>query len=275
MKESEKIVSSVQIEEKKRAKEKIQLFLISAASVIVFLGIWEAAVRLSWVNSQFVCSPSEAFMAFVDKLTQPNPDGAVLGVHIWESLKLALIGYVAAAVIGVPLGLLLGYYHTFDKLVNPIFEIIRPILPIAWIPLSVIWLGIGTTAKCFIIFLAAFVPCVINSYTGVKLTNSVLIDVAKTCGASRWKIFITVCTPSAMPLAFTGIRVALGNAWSTLVAAEMLSATACLGYMIQQGRALGRSDIIIVGMLTIGVIGAVLTAVLNKLENRVIRWRAK
>ena len=140
MKESEKIVSSVQIEEKKRAKEKIQLFLISAASVIVFLGIWEAAVRLSWVNSQFVCSPSEAFMAFVDKLTQPNPDGAVLGVHIWESLKLALIGYVAAAVIGVPLGLLLGYYHTFDKLVNPIFEIIRPIPPIAWIPLSVIWL---------------------------------------------------------------------------------------------------------------------------------------
>ena len=131
MKESEKIVSSVQIEEKKRAKEKIQLFLISAASVIVFLGIWEAAVRLSWVNSQFVCSPSEAFMAFVDKLTQPNPDGAVLGVHIWESLKLALIGYVAAAVIGVPLGLLLGYYHTFDKLVNPIFEIIRPIPPVA------------------------------------------------------------------------------------------------------------------------------------------------
>ena len=115
MKETEKIVSSVQIEEKKRAKEKIHLFLISAASVIIFLGIWETAVRLAWVNPQFVCSPSEAFLAFVDKLTQPNPDGAVLGVHIWESLKLALIGYVAAAVIGVPLGLLLGYYHTFDR----------------------------------------------------------------------------------------------------------------------------------------------------------------
>ena len=183
MKETEKIVSSVQIEEKKRAKEKIHLFLISTVSVIIFLGIWEMPVRLAWVNPQFVCSPSEAFLAFVDKLTQPNPDGAVQGVHIWESLKLALIGYVAAAVIGVPLGLLLGYYHTFDRLVNPIFEIIRPIPPIAWIPLSVIWLGIGTTAKCFIIFLAAFVPCVINSYTGVKLTNSVLIDVAKTCGA--------------------------------------------------------------------------------------------
>lgn len=275
MNESEKLTSSIQIEEKKRAKEKRQLFLISSVSVIVFLGIWEIAVRLAWVDPQFVCSPSEAFMEFINKLTEPNPDGAVLGVHILESLKLALIGYITAAIIGVPLGLLLGYYHTFDKLVNPIFEIIRPIPPIAWIPLSVIWLGIGTTAKGFIIFLAAFVPCVINSYTGVKLTNPVLIDVAKTCGASRWKIFITVCTPSAMPLAFTGIRVALGNAWSTLVAAEMLSATAGLGYMIQQGRALGRSDIIIVGMLTIGVIGAILTAILNSMEDKVIRWRAK
>ena len=85
MKETEKIVSSVQIEEKKRAKEKIHLFLISAASVIIFLGIWETAVRLAWVNPQFVCSPSEAFLAFVDKLTQPNPDGAVLGVHIFKA----------------------------------------------------------------------------------------------------------------------------------------------------------------------------------------------
>lgn len=275
MEEKEKTTSSIQIEERKRKKEKRELFLISAVSVAVFLGIWELAVRMEWLDPQFVCSPSEAFLAFIDKLTNADPDGAVLGVHILESLKLALIGYVAAVIVGVPLGLLLGYYRTFDRLVTPIFEIIRPIPPIAWIPLSVIWLGIGTTAKCFIIFLAAFVPCVINSYTGVKLTNPVLIDVAKTCGASRWTIFRTVCTPSAMPLAFTGVRVALGNAWSTLVAAEMLSATAGLGYMIQQGRALGRSDIIIVGMLTIGVIGAVLTGILNRMENKVIRWRAR
>ena len=169
----------------------------------------------------------------------------------------------------------MGYYHTFDKLVSPIFEIIRPIPPIAWIPLSVIWLGIGTTAKGFIIFLAAFVPCVINSYTGIKLTNPVLINVAKTCGASRWEIFKTVCVPSALPLAFTGVRVALGNAWTTLVAAELLSATAGLGYMIQQGRSLARSDIIIVGMLTIGIIGAILSWLLSKLEDKAIRWRAQ
>ena len=167
------------------------------------------------------------------------------------------------------------YYHTFDKLVSPIFEIVRPIPPIAWIPLSIIWLGVGTTAKAFIIFLAAFVPCVINSHTGIKLTPAVYLNVAKTSGASRWEIFWTVSKNYAMPLAFTGVQVALGNAWSTLVASELLAATAGLGYMIQQGRSLVRPDIIIVGMLTIGVIGAILTTLLSKLENHVVKWRSR
>lgn len=266
--------SSMQIEIEKRAKEKRILFLLSVMSVVVSLTIWELAVGLGWFDSRYICGPIEVIRAFFIKLTDPKPDGAVLGIHIVTSLKLVLVGYVAAAIIGVPLGMLLGYYRTFDKLVSPIFEIIRPIPPIAWIPLSVIWIGIGTTAKGFIIFLAAFVPCVINSYIGIKLTNPVLINVAKTCGANRWKIFKTVCVPSAMPLALTGIRIALGNAWTTLVAAELLSATAGLGYMIQQGRALARPDIIIVGMFTIGVIGAILSWLLTKLENRAIRWRA-
>lgn len=270
-----KNISSIEIETKKRAKEKKELFMISVLSVLVVLAFWELAVRMSWLNPRFVCAPTEVIKEFFVKLSDPKPDGAVLGVHIVTSLKLVLFGYILAAVIGVPLGLLMGYYHTFNKLISPIFEIIRPIPPIAWIPLSMVWLGIGTTAKSFIIFLAAFVPCVINSCTGVRLTNPVLINVAKTCGASRWEIFRTVCVPNAMPLAFTGIRVALGNAWSTLVAAELLSATAGLGYMIQQGRSLGRSDVIIVGMLTIGIIGAILTWILGTLEDKVIRWRAR
>lgn len=273
--ESATHAGSIEIEAKKRAKEKNQLLAISTVTVMVLLVMWEMSVRCGLVNARYVCAPTTVFGEFLNKFTEPNPDGAVLGVHIMTSLKLVLTGYIMAAAVGVPVGLLMGYYRTLDRLAAPIFEIIRPIPPIAWIPLSVIWLGIGTTAKSFIIFLAAFVPCVINSYTGVKLTSPVLINVAKTCGAKRWTIFRTVCVPSAMPLAFTGIKVALGNAWSTLVAAELLSATAGLGYMIQQGRSLARSDVIIVGMLTIGIIGAVLTWLLNQLESRVIGWRAK
>ena len=269
------VANSILIEARAKRKESRQLILISVISVFVFLSIWEMAAQFGWVDSKYLCAPTTVIKTFIQKFSDPKPDGAVLGVHIITSLQLVLVGYCSAILIGVPLGLLMGYYHTFDRLVSPIFEIVRPIPPIAWIPLSIIWLGVGTAAKAFIIFLAAFVPCVINSYTGVKLTPTVLLNVAKTCGASRWEIFRTVCVPAAMPLTFTGIQVSLGNAWSTLVASELVSATAGLGYMIQQGRFLVRPDIILVGMATIGVIGAILTTLLSKLENKVVKWRAK
>ena len=169
----------------------------------------------------------------------------------------------------------MGYFKIADWLIRPIFEVMRPIPPIAWIPISILWLGIGYPAKIFIIFMSAFVPCVINAHVGVTLTNATLINVAKTCGASRWQIFTTVCIPSALPLVFTSLRLALGNAWSALVAAEMLAATAGLGYMIQQGRNFIRSDIIIVGMLTIGLTGALMSFGLSRLEGKLTPWRTE
>lgn len=275
MENNKQTLDSISLERRERRAERTRLLLLSVASVLVFLLIWQLAVTFEVVNPKYFCSPITVVKTFIVKLTDPRPDGSVIGVHIATSLGLVLRGYLLAVVIGVPLGLLLAYYHTLDKLVSPIFEIVRPIPPIAWIPMSVIWLGIGVKAKSFIIFLAAFIPCVINSFTGVKLTNQTLISVAKTCGASRWKIFTTVCIPSALPLAFTGIRVALGNAWSTLVAAELVAATSGLGYMIQQGRSFVRPDIIIAGMFTIGVIGAVLFWLLGIAENHIMKWRAK
>ncbi len=267
--------NSILLEEKNRAKEQRHLLLLSCLSVAVFLLLWQMAVSFAWVNPKYVAGPIDVVKLFFQKFTDPKPDGALIQTHIWTSLLLVFRGYLTAVVIGVPLGLLLGYYHTLDKLLTPIFEILRPIPPIAWIPLSVVWMGIGSTAKSFIIFVASFVPCVINSYTGIKLTAPVMINVAKTCGASRWRVFTTVCIPAAMPMTFTGIRVAIGNAWSTLVAAEMLASSSGLGYMIQQGRTLGRSDVIIVAMVTIGVIGALLLWVLDRVEAVVLKWRPK
>ena len=121
--------------------------LLSVISVLAFLGIWELAVRVGWVDGRYLCAPSTVVKTFITKTSDPTPDGAVLGVHILTSLKLVLVGYCTAILIGVPLGLLMGYYRVFDRLVSPIFEIMRPIPPIAWIPLSIIWLGIGTAAK--------------------------------------------------------------------------------------------------------------------------------
>ena len=159
-----------------------------------------------------------------------------------------------------------------DRFVTPLFEIIRPIPPISWIPLTILWLGIGLKAQAFIIFFSAFIPCVINSYTGIKQTSPVLINVAKTFGASNFTIFIKVGIPSSLPITFAGIRVALGNSWSTLVAAEMLASSAGLGYMILMGRAFARPDIIVLGMLVIGIIGAIMTALLELAEKKIVKW---
>jgi NitT/TauT family transport system permease protein len=136
-----------------------------------------------------------------------------------------------------------------------------------------VWLGIGLQAKAFIIFFATFVPCLINSYTGIKQTSQVLINVAKTCGASNFTIFRRIGIPSAMTMTFAGVRVALGNAWATLVAAEMLASASGLGYMILMGRQFARPDIIILGIVVIGAIGTILTSLLKLVEQRILGWK--
>lgn len=271
----ENLPESVVIETKARAREKKIQLCISVVAVAVFLLIWDLAVRFQWVDPKYLAAPWDVLMTFFKKFYDVTPDGGTLPLHFWSSLKVVLIGFCLAVVIGVPLGLLSGYYRIADDLITPIFEIIRPIPPLAWTPLAIIWLGLGSTAKSFLIFLASFVPCVINSYTGVRLTNAVQINVAKTFGASQWKIFTTVCVPSALPMVFAGIKIAIGNAWTTVVAAELLASASGLGYMIQQGRTYSRSDVIIVGMFAIGITGSIFTWAVGKLEGKFVPWRKK
>lgn len=247
--------------------------MLAVAGILSFLLVWQIVLELGIISDRYVSKPTELVTLFFQKMTDSTPDGATLPEATLASLQVAVTGLTLAIVTGIPLGLLMGWYKGIDKFFRPIFEIIRPIPPISWIPLTIVWLGIGLRAKAFIIFFAAFIPCVINSYTGIKLTKEVLINVAKTCGASNFTIFWKVGIPSAMPMTFAGVRVALGNAWSTLVAAEMLAANAGLGYMILMGRSFARPDIIMLGMVCIGAIGAVFTGVLGFLEKRIIGWR--
>lgn len=243
-------------------------YWISIVSLILFLATWELICRLELVGMYQLVPPSQIIDVFFTKITDVNPDGALLHQHAWASLSLALVGFMVAIVIGVPLGLFMGWYPGVNLLVRPLFDAIRPIPPIAWIPIAILWLGIGIYAKSFIIFLAAFVPCVINSYTGIRLANPVLIRVARIYGASNWETFLKIGVPSAIPMIFTGMKLSLNAAWTTLVAAELLAASQGLGYMIQLGRRLARPDIIIVGMLTIGLLGALLSWLLSRIESR-------
>lgn len=249
--------------------------LLNIAGVLGFFLLWHMAVTQGWVQEKYLPTPSHVFITLFDKFSNPDPDGAILQVHVAVSLLEALTGFVVAVVVGIPLGLFMGWYEGVERFVKPVFELVRPISPIAWIPVTILLLGVDLKAKVFIIFLSAFVPCVINSYTGIKLTNPVFINVAKTFGASYLQAFWKVGIPSALPLVFAGIRISLGNAWATLVAAELLSGNAGLGYMIMQGRQFARPDVIVVGMLTIGLTGAIMAWVISKIEGALLKWRVQ
>ena len=202
-------------------------------------------------------------------------DGGLLFQHILESAKTVWLGFIAGAVIGVPLGLFMGWYKLCNRLIRPLFEVVRPIPALAWIPIVLLFLGIGTEARAAIIFFGSFVAIVINTYTGIRLTNTVLINVAKTCGASNFMIFWKVGIPSAMPLIFAGFKIAMGAAWATVVAAEMLAASRGLGYLIQIGRMFGEVGIIIAGILVIGVMGLISSWLISLVESVVLKWRPK
>jgi len=260
--------SEVEAERESYARRALRENWISVVSFVLFLVSWELVCRLGIIGPYQLVPPSDVILVFFDKLVNANPDGALLYEHAMTSLVVALSGFVAAAVIGVPLGLLMGWYQPLNLLIRPMFDAVRPIPPIAWIPIAILWLGIGLQAKAFIIFLAAFVPCVINSFTGIRLTNPVLIRVARIYGASNWETFLKIGAPSAVPMVFTGLKLSLNAAWTTLVAAELLAASQGLGYMIQIGRRLARPDIIIVGMLTIGLLGALMSWGLTRFEAR-------
>lgn len=258
--------------EKKQRHDKRKFACISLLSLVVFFGVWYAATAVLHLMPDYsLPSPVQVLEAFIYKLGNKAPDGGTLFQHIAASLKVALTGYLLGAVIGIPLGICMAWYKRIDLFVTPLFDLVRPVPTIAWIPLMILWFGIGLGAKAAIIFVSAFIPCVINSYAGIKQTKPVHLWVAQTFGGSRTKMLFTVAIPTALPLIFTGLRISLQAAWTTLCAAEMLAANRGLGYMIQLNRTLARADLIIVGMLTIGFIGTLFAVVLTKLEKKVVK----
>ena len=256
----------------KAGRQKVYEFLAGVCSIGCFVIIWFVATNGTLLG-EMIPRPDVVCVAFFQAIAGKIGRYNLL-VHIGWSLSRVLIAYCAASAAGIVLGLAMGWSKSVEAVFQPLFGIIRPIPPIAWIPLTILFLGIGLRAKVFIIFFSAFVPCVINAYTGIQLTNRTLINVAKTYGAGSFEIFWRVGIPSSVQMIFAGIRIALGLSWTTLVAAEMLAADAGLGYMILMGRQFARPDIIVLGMVVIGTIGAVFSAVLSALEKRLEHWRA-
>ena len=246
---------------------------IGLASIAAFLLLWEG-VTLA-VNSPFLPGPSSVFLAFIQISTVGDIDGYSLGWHSAVSLYRVLMGFVAGAVTGIPLGLFMGIRPTVKDVATPIIEPIRFIPPMAWIPLSIVLLS-GLTRFTFLIWVGVFFPVLLNTIAGVRRASITLVNVAKTFGADNNAILRHIIFPSALPEIMTGLRVGLGIGWMCIVAAEMIGGDPVgLGRLILKYANLLQIDVVIVGMVSIGLIGLVMNYLIVLLERRMFRWRVE
>ena len=194
--------------------------------------------------------------------------------HVLRSVLLVSMGFVVASSIGVALGLAMGASRAVEAFVNPIFLVLRPIPPLAWIPLAIVWLGLGDAAKMMVIFVAAFVPSVINSYTGVRQIDRPIFEAAAMLDIRGIRYWREVLIPGALPSIFTGLRLSLQASWTTLVAAELVGAVAGLGTILNQAAQDIFPAMILVGMLSVALCGWLMTLGLGWIERRVMPWKA-
>ena len=247
---------------------------VGVVTFAVVLALWYALTTLTQtIGPGRFPSPSETWDA-LRQITVTGYADARLLEHVLHSVKLVLLGFAAATIVGVPLGLAMGASRSFETFVNPTFLLIRPIPPLAWIPLAIVWLGLGDAAKVLIIWFAAFVPAVINSYAGVRAIEPHLIEAAQMLGVSRAMLIREVMIPAALPMIFTGLRLSLQACWTTLVAGELIGAIAGLGHVLSQASLDIFPAMIVVGMAAVAVTGAAMTIALGYVERRTMPWRS-
>ena len=218
-------------------------------------------------------SPTETWNSFKIIAVQGYGNGK-LYQHILQIMVLVTSGFLVSSSLGILLGILMGANKKIEAFVNPIFLTLRPIPPLAWIPLAIVWLGLGNSAKIMVIYVAAFVPAVINTFTGVRSIEIPQKEAAAMLGISRFAYYREVLIPGALPLIFTGLRLSLQASWTTLVAAELVGATLGLGSILNQAAQDINPAMILVGMMSVAISGWLMTQLLAKAERYAIPWRA-
>ncbi|OGR47762.1 MAG: hypothetical protein A2021_09755 [Elusimicrobia bacterium GWF2_52_66] len=237
-------------------------------SVILIIVSWQAASMLGWLNPYLLPPPSKVLYAFSDEAA-----GGMLFVHLAASLKRVLSGLSLAFIAAVPLGVLAASSAAIRAYLLPVLEMLRPIPPIAWIPLAILWFGIkGSGASAFITFIAAFFPLFLHTFSGVRHIEEIHLNAARTLGAGRKMLLLDVALPSALPFIVTGLRVSLGFAWMSVIAAELMAATSGLGYMIEMNRSMMNIPNVMCGMITIGATGYIMNDAILRLERR-FSWK--
>ena len=238
------------------------------AVAALLIAVWWFAVVES--GSVIFPTPQKVVAATIDLVR----DGT-LWDHIGASLFRVGAGFLLAVVIGIPIGLLMGWVHGAFTTMNPIVQVLRPISPIAWIPLAILWFGVGDLSPIFLIFLSSVFPTIVQTAAGVQTIDRQYLRAADNFGVKGVKLFFQVVIPAVLPQIIVGLRVSLGIAWLVVVAAEMIALRSGLGYLIIDSRNAGnRYDLVVAGMVIIGLTGLLLDAMMRRLERlKIVRWR--
>ena len=248
------------------------------------LAAWEAVSRLGWVTPLILPAPSQVLLRWIAYARPTEAYDPAAGSWLaWAasgelphdalaSLGRILVGFAIGGGLALPLGLLMGARPLVHDLLNPLLQLLRPIPPIAYIPLAILWFGLGNTPAFFLISLGAFFPVLVNTIAGVRSVDAIYLRAARNLGAGEWVLFRRVMVPAAMPYILTGVRVGIGVAFIVVIVAEMIAVNAGLGYRILEAREYFWSDKVIAGMITIGLCGLGIDLGMSRLNGWLLRW---
>ncbi|MEA4925467.1 MAG: ABC transporter permease [Syntrophomonadaceae bacterium] len=247
--------------------QKLSFIAKYSGLVILIIAVWEYASQQGYIAPYMLPAPHKILNTLVQTAAS-----YVLFENIWASIVRVFSGFALAALAAVVIGVLISLSRNFEIITRLILQLLKPIPPIAWIPIAILWLGIGEPSKVFVIFMGAFFPILLNTVGGIRQIDDRYVEVSRNFEVPRGKFIKKVVIPGALPQIMTGLRVGLGNAWICVVAAEMIAATKGIGYMLMDGRQLAQPDKVILAMLLVGVIGKLMDDILGKIEQKVLYW---
>lgn len=239
-------------------------FVLAAATIVV---VWQLVVTLTHPDPSVLPTPWATAVAFVGLARNGQ-----LGLDAAYSVARVVSAWLLSALIAIPLGLLMGSSSRLERFVNPFVELLRPISPLAWIPMAILWFGIGELGKVFVVFIGTFFPILLSTVAGVKAVDPVLLNAGRVFGCtSRLALFRRVVVPASLPSVVIGLRVAFGTGWAAIIAAELVAAHTGLGFLIANGMDILRADLVLVGMAVIGLLGFLFDVFFRTLQRRFSR----
>ena len=258
------------LERKAKGWQKAGAVVISFS---IFILIWQL-VTLNPTTNQVMPGPFTVLKKFFVSFVEPIGKDTMLE-HILITLSRWAVGFIAATVLGIALGLTMGWYPVFEHITRPLFELIRPIPTLAWIPLVILWCGIGEFAKYTLVFIGAFMSIVQNAYHGAKSVDKTIVNAAKMLGCNDRQLFFTIVIPASVPAISAGLQIGVASAWSSVVAAELVRSSSGVGWIVVTGQQNNNMTQILVGILVIAIIGLILALLIRKVEDVLCKWNKR